>query len=371
MKSRAINHLRPCTGASDPAESSARPLAAIVCGLVYGVAVDAMKILVTGGGGFLGQALCRGLVERGHDVASFNRGRYPALDAIGVRQIRGDLADRDAVLAAAKGMDAIFHNAAKAGAWGSYDSYHQANVVGTQNVLDACRAHGIGRLVYTSTPSVTHRATHPVEGLGAHEVPYGEDFQAPYAATKAIAEKAVLAANDADLAVVALRPRLIWGVGDTQILPRLVEQAKAGRLRIVGDGSNKVDTTYIDNAAQAHFDAFDHLAPGAACAGKAYFISNGEPWPMRELLYALLAAAGAPPVEKTLSFRAAYNIGRICEALWKTLPLKGEPPMTRFLAEQLATAHWYDMGPARRDFGYVPRVSMQEGMRRLAQSLHA
>lgn len=328
-----------------------------------------MKILVTGGGGFLGQALCRGLVERGHEVASFNRGHYPALDALGVRQIRGDLADRDAVIGAAQGTGAIFHNAAKAGAWGGYDSYHQANVVGTQNVLDACRAHGIGKLVYTSTPSVTHRATHPVEGLGADEVPYGENFQAPYATTKAIAEKAVLAANDANLAAVALRPRLIWGPGDQQILPRLVERAKAGRLRIVGDGNNKVDTTYIDNAAQAHFDAFDHLAPGAACAGKAYFISNGEPWPMRELLNALLAAAGAPRVDKTLSFHAAYRIGAVCETLWKALPLKGEPPMTRFLAEQLSTAHWYSMEPARRDFGYVPRIGIQEGMRRLAESL--
>ncbi|KAF1712182.1 3-beta hydroxysteroid dehydrogenase [Pseudoxanthomonas kalamensis DSM 18571] len=328
-----------------------------------------MKILVTGGGGFLGQALCRGLVERGHEVASFQRGDYPVLAAMGVRQIRGDLADAAAVREAFAGVEAVFHNAAKAGAWGSYESYHSANVTGTQNVLDACRAHGIGRLVYTSTPSVTHRATHPVEGLGADQVPYGENFQAPYATTKTIAEKAVLAANGPQLAVVALRPRLIWGPGDAQILPRLVERARAGRLRIVGDGNNKVDTTYIDNAAQVHFDAFDHLAPGAACAGRAYFISNGEPWPMGRLLNALLQAAGAPPVDKHLSFKAAYRIGAVCETLWNTLPLKGEPPMTRFLAEQLSTAHWYDMGPARRDFGYVPKVSMQEGLQRLAASL--
>jgi nucleoside-diphosphate-sugar epimerase len=241
-------------------------------------------------------------------------------------------------------------------------------VVGTQNVIDACRAHGIGKLVYTSTPSVTHRATHPVEGGTADTVPYGEGFKAPYAATKAIAEKAMLAANDADLATVALRPRLIWGPGDQQILPRLVERAKAGRLRIVGGGDNLVDTTYIDNAAQAHFDAFDHLAPGAACAGKAYFISNGEPWPMREVLNALLRAAGAPEVRKTLPFGAAYAVGAVCEGLWRALPLQGEPPMTRFLAEQLATAHWYSMEPARRDFGYVPRVSMAEGMERLRRS---
>ena len=329
-----------------------------------------MKILVTGGGGFLGQALCRGLVERGHQVTSFNRGHYPALDAIGVVQLRGDLADREAVMRAfSGGFDAVFHNAAKAGAWGSYDSYHQANVVGTRNVLEACRAHGIGKLVYTSTPSVTHRATHPVEGLGADQVPYGENLQAAYAATKAIAEREVLAANDATLAVVALRPRLIWGPGDAHLLPRLVERARAGRLRIVGSGENFVDTTYIDNAAQAHFDAFQHLAPGAACAGKAYFVSNGQPMPMRKVLNALLAAAGAPPVEKSIPFKTAWRIGAVCDTLWPLLRLRSEPPMTRFLAEQLSTTHWYSMEPARRDFGYVPAVSFDEGLARLRAAI--
>lgn len=324
-----------------------------------------MKILVTGGGGFLGQALCRGLAERGHEVTSFNRGHYPELDALGVRQVRGDLADRDAVLAAARGMDAVFHNAARAGTWGSYESYYQANVVGTRNVVEACRAHGIGRLVYTSTPSVTHRRTHPVEGGTADTVPYGEDLKAPYASTKQVAEKMVLAANGPDLATVALRPRLIWGPGDRQILPRLVERAKAGRLRFVGGGHNLIDTTYIDNAAQAHFDAFDHLAPGAACAGRAYFISNGEPKPTREIVNALLEAAGAPRVDGSIPFGVAYAIGAACEVLWPLLRLGGEPPMTRFLAEQLSTTHWYSMEPARRDFGYVPRVSIAEGLEQL------
>ncbi len=327
-----------------------------------------MKILVTGGGGFLGHALCKGLVERGHDVSSYNRGHYPSLEPLGVRQIQGDLANREAMVAACAGMDAVFHNAAKAGAWGSYDSYHQANVVGTENVIAACRQHGIGRLVYTSTPSVTHRATHPVEGGTAETVPYGEGFKAPYATTKTIAEKAVLAANDANLATVALRPRLIWGPGDQQLLPRLVSRAKAGRLRFVGGGDNKIDTTYIDNAAQAHFDAFAALAPGAACAGKAYFISNGEPKTSREIVNALLRAAGAPEVNKSLPFWAAYAIGATCETLWPLLQRKDEPPLTRFLAEQLATAHWYSMAPATRDFGYVPKVSIDEGLKRLAAS---
>ena len=327
-----------------------------------------MNVLVTGGGGFLGQALCRNLVERGFEVVSFNRGTYPALAALGVRQVQGDLADRDAVLAAAKGATAIFHNAAKAGAWGSYESYHQANVIGTRNVLEACRAHDIARLVYTSTPSVTHRATHPVEGGTADTVPYGTAFKAHYATTKTIAEQEVLAANDASLATVALRPRLIWGPGDNQLLPRLANRARQGRLRIVGSGDNLIDTTFIDNAAQAHIDAFHHLLPGAPCAGRAYFISNGEPMPARTLVNALLRAVGAPPVDKHLSFRTAYAIGAVCEAAWNVLPLRGEPPLTRFLAEQLATSHWYDMGPATRDFGYVPKVTIAEGLARLAEA---
>jgi 2-alkyl-3-oxoalkanoate reductase len=327
-----------------------------------------MHLLVTGGGGFLGQALCRGLVERGHEVASFNRGHYPELDALGVRQLRGDLADADAVLRACEGADAVLHNAARAGAWGAYDDYFRANVLGTRNVIAACRAQGIDRLVYTSTPSVTHRATRPVEGGTADTVPYGEDLKAPYAATKQIAEREVLAANDAALATVALRPRLIWGPGDNQLLPRLVERARAGRLVLVGDGANLVDTTYIDNAAQAHFDALEHLHTGAACAGRAYFISNGEPRTMRGTVNALLAAAGVPPVTRSIPFAVAYAAGIACEGLWHALPLRGEPPMTRFLAEQLATAHWYDMAPARRDFGYAPRVSFDEGLCRLSRA---
>ncbi|WP_295359620.1 2-alkyl-3-oxoalkanoate reductase [Arenimonas sp.] len=326
-----------------------------------------MKILVTGGGGFLGQGICKALLAEGHEVTSFQRSHSPALEAMGVRQLRGDLADAQAVHAAFAGHEAVFHNAAKAGAWGSYQSYFDANVTGTRNVLAAMRAHGIGRLVYTSTPSVTHSGRTPVEGGNEANTPYGHGFKAPYPTTKRVAELEVLAANDASLSTVALRPRLIWGPGDTQLLPRLAERAKAGRLRYVGGGHNRMDTTYIDNAAQGHLDAFKALAPGAACAGKAYFISNGEPREVRRIVNDMLVAAGVPPVDKSIPYGVAYAAGAVLEVAWRALRLQGEPPMTRFLAEQLSTPHWYDISAAARDFGYVPRVSMDEGLARLAQ----
>jgi nucleoside-diphosphate-sugar epimerase len=325
-----------------------------------------MKVLVTGGAGFLGQALCKALQAEGHEVTSFQRTHSPALEALGVRQVLGDLADGAAVLDAFTGQDAVFHNAAKAGAWGSEASYHSANVIGTRNVISALRAHGIGKLVYTSTPSVTHSGRTPVEGGNETNTPYGSGFKAPYPATKRVAEQEVLAANDERLATVALRPRLIWGPGDTQLLPRLAQRARAGRLRFIDGGHNRMDTTYIDNAAQAHVDAFNALAPGAACAGKAYFISNGEPRPVRDIVNDMLQAAGVPPVAGNLPYGVAYAAGSVLEIVWRLFRLGGEPPMTRFLAEQLSTPHWYDISAARRDFGYVPRVSTAEGLARLA-----
>jgi 2-alkyl-3-oxoalkanoate reductase len=328
-----------------------------------------MKLLVTGGGGFLGQVLCRRLVERGHAVTSYNRGVYPPLAAMGVRQVQGDLANFESLADACDGMDAVFHVGAKAGAWGSFQEYFDANVRGTSHVLAACLMDGVRTLVYTSTPSVTHRATQPVVGGNEKNAPPADGFKAWYPATKRVAEEKVLAANGPQLATVALRPRLIWGPGDNQLLPRLVDRASRGRLRFVGDGQNKIDTTFIDNAVQAHLDAFDalHGKPDARCAGKAYFISNGEPKAVREIVNSLLRAAGAPMVDKVMPFRAAYALGTALEIVYSALRLKGEPMMTRFLAEQLSTTHFYDISAARRDFGYQPKVSTLEGMKQLSE----
>lgn len=325
-----------------------------------------MRVLVTGGSGFLGGALCRALVEHGDDVTSYQRSHSPTLEALGVRQVLADLGDVDALRGACARQDAVLHNAAKAGAWGSYDSYFQANVIGTRNVIEACRAERVPRLVHTSTPSVTHSGRHPVQGGNERDTPYGSHFKAPYPATKRIAEQEMLSANGPELSTVSLRPRLIWGPGDTQLLPRLVERARAGRLRFIDGGHNRMDTTYIDNAVQAHLDALAKLRPGAACAGRPYFISNGEPMSVREIVNALLACAGEPPVTKSVPYAVAYAAGAVLEKLWPRLGRSDEPPMTRFLAEQLSTPHWYDISGAARDLGYRPAVSMPEGLRRTA-----
>jgi nucleoside-diphosphate-sugar epimerase len=326
-----------------------------------------MKALVTGGGGFLGGAIVRLLRERGDAVRSFARGNYPGLAALGVGQVQGDLADREAVLRAAAGCDVVFHVAAKAGVWGSYADYYRANVTGTENVLAACRAHGIDRLVHTSSPSVVFTGE-DVEG-GNETLPYPAHFEAHYPRTKAQAERLVLAANDTNLATVALRPHLIWGPGDNHLVPRIIARGKAGRLRRIGNRPCLVDTVHVDNAAQAHILAADRLAPGSSIAGKTYFISNGEPLPLWEMVNRILAAAGLPPVTRTVSPGVARAAGILCEALWAVFPLPGEPPMTRFLARELATAHWFDISAARRDLDYRPEISIDEGLARLAASL--
>lgn len=323
-----------------------------------------MRALVTGGGGFLGEAIVRLLRERGDAVRSFSRGTYPALDALGVEQARGDLADQAAVAAAAEGCDVVFHVAAKAGVWGSSADYYRANVVGTQNVLAACRTHGVRRLVFTSSPSVTFAGVDQ-DGVNESE-PYPKRFLAHYPHTKAIAEQAVLAANGPDLSTVALRPHLIWGPSDPHLVPRLIDRARAGRLKRIGHRLNRVDTVYVDNAAVAHLQVADRLAVGSPVAGRAYFVSQGEPEPLWDFVNRVLAAAGLPPVTRGVPAGVAYAAGAVLETIYRLLRLPGEPPMTRFVARQLATAHWFDLTAARRDFGYEPKVSTEEGLRRLA-----
>ncbi|MBS0204282.1 MAG: NAD-dependent epimerase/dehydratase family protein [Planctomycetes bacterium] len=333
-----------------------------------------MRVLVTGGGGFLGKAIVTRLRSSGVDVCSLSRGDYPELQALGAECLRGDVADADTVLRAAAGCELVFHVAARAGVWGRYEDYHRANVVGTENVLAACRFHQIPRLVYTSSPSVVFNGQ---DEMGANEsVPYPQTYLTHYPQTKAIAERAVLQANGETLSnggrlsTVALRPHLIWGPGDNHLLPRLIERARQGKLRRVGTGTNLVDTVYIDNAADAHLLAAEKLSADSPAAGNAYFITNGEPLPLWDLINRMLACADLPPVQRRISAGAAYLAGSILEAVYRWTGRTDEPPMTRFVARQLATAHWFDITAARKDLGYAPKVTVDEGLQRLADWLH-
>ena len=322
-----------------------------------------MKALVTGGGGFLGKAIVKLLLARGDQVRTFSRGAYPELAKLGVEHVSGELDDAEAVINAVEGCDIVFHVAAKAGVWGPYDAFYRANVLGTRNVIAACRKHRIRCLVHTSSPSVVFDGT-DMEGVD-ESVPYPDHYEAFYPQTKAEAEQLVLQANDDTLATVALRPHLIWGPEDNHLVPRILERGGRGELRRIGTRACLVDTIYIDNAATAHLQAADRLEVGSAVAGKAYFLAQGEPLPVWEVVDRILDAGGLPPVSRTISPGLAYAAGAVLEQVHSLLRLKGEPRMTRFVARELSTAHWFDLGAARRDLGYAPQVSFDEGIERL------
>jgi nucleoside-diphosphate-sugar epimerase len=331
-----------------------------------------MHALVTGGGGFLGGYIVEALLARGDRVRSFGRGDYPQLRAQGVDVVRGDIRDRDAIAAACRDVDCVFHAAAMPGISMRQRPYDEINRLGTANVIAACREARVGRLVYTSSPSIVFAGN---DQCGVDEsAPYGDDWlrthRGYYSLSKAQAERDVLAANGEKLRTCALRPHLIWGPGDTHLIPRLIARARAGRLRRVGNGANFVDVTFVENAADAHLQAADALAaPNSNVAGKNYFISQGEPVNCWDWIDEILALVDLKPVRKTVSYEAALRIGAVCELVYRALQLKSEPPMTRFLAAQLARSHWFDIGAARRDFGYSPRVPTAEGMQRLGQWL--
>ncbi|MBZ0135071.1 MAG: NAD-dependent epimerase/dehydratase family protein [Planctomycetes bacterium] len=304
-----------------------------------------MKAVVTGGAGFLGAKIVGRLLERGDDVVVFSRS--PAGLPAEALAKAGDLRDASDVSRAVEGADVVFHVAAKAGVWGPRDEYFGVNLTGTRNVLAACQKHGVKSLVYTSTPSVVFDRG-GITG-GDETLPYPTKFLTHYAASKALAEQEVLAANGTNgLRSVALRPHLIWGKGDPHLLPRVLDRARAGKLKQVGNGRNKVDITHVDDAADAHLLALDNIE---VAAGKPYFISSEtvELWPW---INKVLERAGVPRLSATVSAGTAYKAGAVIEFLWKVMGKKSEPPMTRFVAENLATSHWFKLDAAKRDLGY-------------------
>lgn len=325
------------------------------------------EALVTGGGGFLGGAIVRQLLKKGASVRSFSRGTYQDLAELGVEQFQGDLADSEAVKTAAAGCSIVFHVAAKWGMTGEHSEYYRTNVEGTANVVEACRHHGIRKLVFTSSPSVVFDGK---DMDGADEsVPYPSSYKASYPETKALAERLVVSSNGDDLATVALRPHLIWGPRDTQLIPGILDRGRKGRLVKIKGKPKLVDFTYIDDAAAAHVLAAERLQVDSAIAGSVYFVTQDSPMPLWDFIDRVLSVAKLPLIKRSVSPRVAFALGWVCENAYCLLPLKGDPPLTRFIAEELSTSHWFDISAAKRDLGYRPQFTMDEGFYRLSQWL--
>jgi nucleoside-diphosphate-sugar epimerase len=326
------------------------------------------RYIITGGGGFVGKALGKALRAQGHEVLSLARGTYPELEQLGITTAKVDISSNiESWCELFKGYDGVFHTAAKVDMWGPYEGFFQTNVIGTRNIIQACKRAGVKHLVFTSSPSVIHDGNN-LEGID-ESYPYPNHFDAAYPETKAIAEREVLAANDGvTLCTVSLRPHLIWGPGDTNLIPTILQRAQAGRLTRIGDGSNKVDLTYIDDCVQAHIAAMRALEQGKSDVfGKAYFISQGDPVPMWGWIDQLLIKHNLPPVTRSIPKSLAVGIAWIFEWVAKGLNLCGvrfKPLLTRFLVSEMSTHHYFSIKAAQRDLGYQPSCTINEAMER-------
>ncbi|MBI2518009.1 MAG: NAD-dependent epimerase/dehydratase family protein [Opitutae bacterium] len=341
-------------------------------------------VFITGASGFIGGKLAERLLAAGRPVRALARRPLPALEKLGAEIVLGDLHDDDTLRRGCAGAGTVFHVAGRVGVWGPDEDFFRVNVEGTRHVIAACRAAGVPRLVYTSSPSVVY---HGGDLAGVDEsAPLCTVAPCAYPTSKAAAERLVSAANSAELGTVSLRPHLVWGPGDKNVVPRVLALAKKGRLKIVGAGKNLVDCTHITNVVDAHLLAeqalgrchiiddtslggtpetchllSDKSSGSANVGGRAYFITNGEPVVLWDWINELLRGTGRPEIQKHVSLGTAYRIGGALEFLWRALPLKGEPPMTRFVAKELATDHWFKIDAARRDLGYAPCVTMAAG----------
>ena len=326
--------------------------------------MNSIKILITGAGGFLGYYIARELVQNpNYEIISFSRNSYDKLKKINVEERLGDLKNYQEVENALNGIDWVIHTASMVGMWGKYEDFYQTNVVGTENIINASIKNNISKIVYTSTPSVVFGSD---SLMGVDEsTPYPSKYFSFYAQTKAIAEQLILKANTQSLSTVALRPHLIFGPGDQNLVPRVVEAQRKNRLKIIGDGENLVDVTYVENAALAHVIALEQLSSSSKIAAKAYFVGQG-PVKLWEFTNEILIRSGLPKVSKKISFKKAYFIGKIIEILLSTLRIyKIHPPMTRFIALQLAKSHYYNHHNIEDDLGFKPRYSINEGIDKL------
>ena len=322
-----------------------------------------MKILVTGGGGFLGKALCRALIQAGHEVRSLSRNLYTELEALGVEQRQADISKAlDEHYDFFKEVDAIFHTAARVGMWGQYPDFYCTNVLGTRNLLKACKQNSISRFIFTSSPSVIADGT-DLEGVD-ESYTYPTSHLAHYPKTKARAEREVLEANSKALRTIALRPHLIFGPGDTNLIPTVIERAREGKLVQVGDGKNLCDFSYIDDCVAAHICALSACDENPAACGRAYFISQGDPMSLWSWIAAVLRANDLTPPRRTVSYGKAYALAALMEIPYKLFPFLGEPRLSRFLVTQMAHHHYFDISAAEKELGYLPSVSVEEGLRK-------
>ena len=321
-------------------------------------------VFITGASGFIGGKIAERFLARGRPVRLLARRPLPELEKLGAQIVRGDLHDPAALAAGCAGVETVFHVAGRVGVWGPDAEFFHVNVEGTRNVIAACRVARVPRLVYTSSPSVVFNGG---DLAGVDEsAPLCTRAPCAYPVSKAAAERLVTEANSRELATVSLRPHLVWGPGDRNVVPRVLALARKGKLKIVGAGRNLVDCTHITNVVDAHLQAEAALAmPGAVAAGRAYFITNDEPVVLWDWINELLRGLGAPEITRHVSLGTAYRAGAVLETAWRWLPLKGEPPMTRFVAKELATDHWFRIDAAKRDLGYAPRVTMADGTRLL------
>lgn len=319
-----------------------------------------MIVLVTGASGFLGRAVASALGAAGHEVRTLQR---RASGVAGAHDVLGSIADASAVAQAVAGVDGVVHLAAKVSLTGDPAEFRAVNVDGTRALLDAAAAAGVGRFVQVSSPSVAHAGAALV-GVGAEPASPGH-ARGDYARTKAEAELLALSRDGAAMPVVAIRPHLVWGPGDAQLTERIVDRARRGRLPLLNGGTALVDSTYVDNAASGIVAAL-HRADAAH--GRAFVLTNGEPRPVGDLMAGMCIAAGVRPPRVSIPAGVGRVAGSLVERVWAVRPGADEPPMTRFLAEQLSTAHWFDQRPIREALDWAPSVSIDEGLARLAAS---
>jgi len=322
-----------------------------------------IKILVTGGGGFIGMALIHRLLSSGYKVSTFSRNVYDEHKRYGVEIFQGDISRLEEISKACEKTDVVFHTAAKVGIWGSYNEFYETNVNGTANVIEACKKSGVKKLVFTSSASVVFDGS-DLQGVD-ESIKYPEQFASHYTNTKAQAEKLIIKANSENLKTISLRPHLVWGPGDTQLIPKIIKRAKTGRLKRIGKEEVLVDNTYIDNLIDAHLLAMEKLDVNSEIPGKPFFITNGKPLPVWDFLNGILQAKGLAPVEKTISKKTALAVAFTLEKIYSLFKIKRAPFITPFLVYELCSHHWFNISAARQQLNYSPKIDFETGLKHL------